>query len=57
MHLQYHGDLEGLLLEKMTGGRLFNLSLIILFWLILYKMKIWRRIYFGGLVNYENLPN
>jgi len=24
---------------------------------ILYKMKIWRRIYFGGLVNYKNPPN
>jgi len=22
-----------------------------------YKMKIWRRIYFGGLTNYKNLPN
>jgi len=22
-----------------------------------YKMKIWHRIYFGGLANYENPPN
>jgi len=22
-----------------------------------YKIKIWRRIYFGGLANYKNLPN
>jgi len=26
-------------------------------WYIPYKMKIWRRIYFGGLANYENPPN
>jgi len=24
---------------------------------LLYKMKIWWRIYFGGLANYENSPN
>jgi len=25
--------------------------------LIPYKMKIWHRIYFGGLANYKNPPN
>jgi len=24
---------------------------------LLYKMKIWHRIYFGSLVNYKNPPN
>jgi len=24
---------------------------------ILYKMKIWRRVYFGSLANYKNPPN
>jgi len=24
---------------------------------ILYKIKIWHRIYFGSLMNYENPPN